>query len=131
VYLGFARERVELFLISNASAANITLSREQHIARELGVHRVCTKAFTAVTARTLGSRVGCINFVEYLGACESVTLFEYVLLRRRKVCLLLSITGLRTSVRYNQYEILVLRTSCGPEKVGVNKRGLNKKMAWP
>jgi hypothetical protein len=90
VYLGFARERVELFLIYNASAANIELSRVQNIARELGVHRVCTKAFTAVTAGTLGSGVGCINFVEYLGACETVTLFEYVLLRRRKVCLLLS-----------------------------------------
>jgi len=48
VYLGFARERVKWFLISNASAANITLSRGQHIARELVAHRVCTKAFSAV-----------------------------------------------------------------------------------
>ena len=73
MYLGFARERVKCFLISNASAANITLSHGQHVARELGIHRVYTKAFTAVTAITLGSRVGCINFVECLGACETVT----------------------------------------------------------
>ena len=88
MYLSSARERVIWFLTSNASGGNITLGCGQHIARELGVHRDSTKAFIAVTARTLRSRVGCINFVEYLGVCETVTMCEYVLLRRLKVCLL-------------------------------------------
>jgi hypothetical protein len=99
-------------------------SRRQHGAHEPRVHRVRTKAFTAVTAVTLGSRVGCINFVEYLWACWNT---RYCADAKRVYYLLL--TGLRTSVRYNLYQVLVLRASCVPEKVGVNKRGLDKRIA--
>ena len=40
LYLGFARKRVKrLYLFSNVSACNITLCREQHVAREIRVDR--------------------------------------------------------------------------------------------
>jgi hypothetical protein len=38
LYLGFARERVKRrFVISDVSTSNVTLYREQHVARELRV----------------------------------------------------------------------------------------------
>jgi hypothetical protein len=89
------------------------------------------KASTAVTARTLGSRVGCLNFVECLGACETVTCLSRCYCADARCVYYLLLTGLRTSVRYSLYQILVSRTSCVPEKVGVNERGVNKKNGIP
>jgi len=52
VYLGFAREGVERrFLISDIATSNLTLLREQHVARELRVERVWSRFFRNLKIR--------------------------------------------------------------------------------
>lgn len=53
-YLGFAREGVKRrFLILNVSASNITMCREQYVARELRVERVNYNLYS-ISDRTTG-----------------------------------------------------------------------------